>query len=59
MPVSTLNNNAANLLKTGLNNKTVHYQLHPAQLTEQTIIRQQGLEPDFVDYIGTKYKRLG
>ncbi len=37
-----------------LNYHSIH---HRAQM--QTIIRQQGLEPDFVDYIGTKYKRLG
>lgn len=37
-----------------LNYHSIH---HRAQV--QTIIRQQGLEPDFVDYIGTKYKRLG
>ena len=36
-----------------LNYHSIH---HRAQI--QTIIRQQGLEPDFVDYIGTKYKRL-
>ena len=37
-----------------LNYHSIH---HRAQV--QTIIRQQGLTPDFVDYIGTKYKRLG
>jgi len=37
-----------------LNYHSIH---HRAQI--QTIIRQQGMEPDFVDYIGTKYKRLG
>ncbi len=37
-----------------LNYHSIH---HRAQI--QTIIRHQGLEPDFVDYIGTKYKRLG
>ena len=37
-----------------LNYHSIH---HRAQV--QTIIRQQGLEPDFVDYIGMKYKRLG
>jgi uncharacterized damage-inducible protein DinB len=37
-----------------LNYHSIH---HRAQI--QTIIREQGLEPDFVDYIGTKYKRLG
>ena len=36
-----------------LNYHSIH---HRAQV--QTMIRQQGLEPDFVDYIGTKYKRL-
>lgn len=36
-----------------LNYHSIH---HRAQI--QTIIRQQGLEPDFVDYIGTKYRRL-
>ena len=29
---------------------------HRAQM--QTIIRQQSLSPDFVDYIGTKYRKL-
>jgi len=37
-----------------LNYHSIH---HRAQI--QSIIRKQGLEPDFVDYIGTKYKRLG
>ena len=37
-----------------LNYHSIH---HRAQI--QTIIRKQGMEPDFVDYIGTKYKRLG
>jgi uncharacterized damage-inducible protein DinB len=36
-----------------LNYHSIH---HRAQM--QTIFRQQGLEPDFVDYIGTKYKKL-
>ncbi len=36
-----------------LNYHSIH---HRAQM--QTIIRQQGLEPDFVDYIGTKYKKV-
>jgi uncharacterized damage-inducible protein DinB len=36
-----------------LNYHSIH---HRAQI--QTIIRQQGFEPDFVDYIGTKYKRI-
>jgi uncharacterized damage-inducible protein DinB len=30
---------------------------HRAQI--QTMVRQQGLEPEFLDYIGTKYRRLG
>jgi uncharacterized damage-inducible protein DinB len=37
-----------------LNYHSIH---HRAQV--QTMIREQGLEPDFLDYIGTKYKRLG
>ena len=37
-----------------LNYHSIH---HRAQI--QTLIRQQGLEPDFVDYIGTKYRKLG
>src|SRR5262245_44462247 len=36
-----------------LNYHSIH---HRAQI--QTIIRQQGLEPDFVDYISTKYTRI-
>lgn len=36
-----------------LNYHSIH---HRAQM--QTIIRQQGLEPDFLDYIGTKYRKL-
>ena len=36
-----------------LNYHSIH---HRAQI--QTIIRQQGLEPDFVDYIGTRYRKL-
>jgi len=36
-----------------LNCHSIH---HRAQI--QTIIRQQGFEPDFVDYIGTKYRKL-
>jgi uncharacterized damage-inducible protein DinB len=36
-----------------LNYHSIH---HRAQI--QTIIREQGLEPDFVDYIGTKYRKL-
>jgi uncharacterized damage-inducible protein DinB len=30
---------------------------HRAQI--QQMIRSQGLEPDFIDYIGTKYRRIG
>ena len=37
-----------------LNYHSIH---HRAQI--QTILRAQGVEPDFVDYIGTKYRRLG
>lgn len=36
-----------------LNYHSIH---HRAQI--QTMIRQQGLEPDFVDYIGTRYRKL-
>jgi uncharacterized damage-inducible protein DinB len=36
-----------------LNYHSIH---HRAQI--QTIIRAQGLTPDFVDYIGTKYRKL-
>ena len=36
-----------------LNYHSIH---HRAQM--QSIIRKQGLEPDFVDYIGTVYKKL-
>lgn len=36
-----------------LNYHSVH---HRAQI--QTLIRQQGIEPDFVDYIGTKYRKI-
>lgn len=36
-----------------LNYHSIH---HRAQI--QTILRQQGLEPDFVDYIGQKYRRV-
>ena len=36
-----------------LNYHSIH---HRAQI--QTIIRQQGIEPDFVDYIGTKYRKI-
>lgn len=37
-----------------LNYHSIH---HRAQI--QTLIRAQGLEPDFVDYIGTKYRKVG
>lgn len=37
-----------------LNYHSIH---HRAQI--QTMIRQQGIEPAFVDYIGTKYRRIG
>lgn len=36
-----------------LNYHSIH---HRAQI--QYLIRQQGIEPEFVDYIGTKYRRL-
>lgn len=36
-----------------LNFHSIH---HRAQI--QTIIREQGVEPDFVDFIGTKYRKL-
>jgi uncharacterized damage-inducible protein DinB len=36
-----------------LNYHSIH---HRAQM--QTVIRQQGHTPDFVDYIGTKYRKL-
>lgn len=36
-----------------LNYHSIH---HRAQM--QLFIREQGLEPDFIDYIGTKYKRI-
>jgi uncharacterized damage-inducible protein DinB len=36
-----------------LNYHSIH---HRAQI--QTIIRNQGLKPDFVDYIGTRYRKL-
>lgn len=36
-----------------LNYHSIH---HRAQI--QTLIRQQGLTPDFIDYIGTKYRKL-
>ncbi len=34
-----------------------HSMHHRAQI--QTLIRHQGIEPDFVDYIGTKYRKIG
>lgn len=37
-----------------LNYHSIH---HRAQM--QTLIRQQGIEPDFIDYIGTKYRKIG
>lgn len=37
-----------------LNYHSIH---HRAQI--QTLLRQQGIEPDFVDYIATKYRRIG
>jgi len=37
-----------------LNYHSIH---HRAQI--QTILRQQGVEPEFVDYIGTKYRKIG
>ena len=36
-----------------LNYHSIH---HRAQM--QLFIREQGIEPDFIDYIGTKYKKL-
>ena len=36
-----------------LNYHSIH---HRAQM--QTIIRAQGIKPDFIDYIGTKYRKL-
>jgi uncharacterized damage-inducible protein DinB len=36
-----------------LNYHSIH---HRAQI--QTLLRQQGITPDFVDYIGTKYRKL-
>lgn len=36
-----------------LNFHSIH---HRAQI--QTLIRQQGIEPDFVDYIGTRYRKV-
>ncbi|HVZ95270.1 MAG TPA: DinB family protein [Chitinophagaceae bacterium] len=37
-----------------LNYHSIH---HRAQI--QMLIRRQGIEPDFVDYIGTKYRKIG
>ncbi|MCC6459347.1 MAG: DinB family protein [Saprospiraceae bacterium] len=37
-----------------LNYHSIH---HRAQM--QPFIRAQGLEPDFIDYIGTRYRRVG
>ncbi|GAB2819431.1 DinB family protein [Ferruginibacter profundus] len=36
-----------------LNYHSIH---HRAQI--QTLLRQQGIDPDFVDYIGTRYRKL-
>ncbi len=36
-----------------LNYHSIH---HRAQI--QTTIREQGIEPDFIDYIGTKYRKI-
>jgi uncharacterized damage-inducible protein DinB len=36
-----------------LNYHSIH---HRAQI--QLLIRQQGLQPDFVDYIGTAYRKI-
>lgn len=36
-----------------LNYHSIH---HRAQI--QTLIRQQGIEPEFIDYIGVKYKKI-
>jgi len=36
-----------------LNYHSIH---HRAQI--QTLIRQQGIDPDFLDYIGTKYRKV-
>lgn len=36
-----------------LNYHSIH---HRAQI--QTLIREQGIEPDFVDYIGTRYRKI-
>jgi uncharacterized damage-inducible protein DinB len=37
-----------------LNYHSIH---HRAQI--QALIRQQGLTPDFIDYIGTRYRKIG
>ena len=37
-----------------LNYHSIH---HRAQI--QMLLRQQEIEPDFVDYIGTKYRKIG
>jgi uncharacterized damage-inducible protein DinB len=37
-----------------LNYHSIH---HRAQI--QTILRREGIAPDFVDYIRTKYRRIG
>ena len=37
-----------------LNYHSIH---HRAQI--QVLIRQQGIEPDFIDYIGTRYRKVG
>jgi uncharacterized damage-inducible protein DinB len=37
-----------------LNYHSIH---HRAQI--QTLLRQEGIEPDFVDYIGTRYRKIG
>jgi len=36
-----------------LNYHSIH---HRAQM--QMLIREQGIEPDFIDYIGTKYRKI-
>lgn len=38
-----------------LNYHSIH---HRAQMQMQMLIRQQGTEPDFIDYIGTKYQKI-
>jgi uncharacterized damage-inducible protein DinB len=37
-----------------LNYHSIH---HRAQI--QYVLRREGIDPDFVDYIGTKYRRIG